>query len=105
MSALSCEAGNLSKAPAWLLPVSKKSTGNPSHDSLHVPENSSSVWQLALMRNIRAHCVPVALVVMIACVIRLQNASLLQTPSVDIAMAQLFGTDDDAHGILAVCSM
>lgn len=76
MSAPSRKAGNFN-APASVLSTSFR------------PGNSHSVWDFAPTKNLKQHCVPMTLVVMVACVYWLQDASLLRTPLVGIATTQL----------------
>lgn len=89
MSVLSCAARKFLGALAWLLSVSR--TGN-----------ASSVWELPHLSNRRPHCVPIALVAIVVCVVWLQDTPQLQAASVNIAMTEFSVINDDASDMLAL---
>lgn len=74
----------------------------PTRPGIAAPGNSSSVWELVLMRNIRVHWVPLALVVMAACVFWVQHTFRLWAIPADIAMRLSPGIEGVARGMLGV---
>lgn len=105
MSAPPSKAGKFPWAPPWACftstTVCKRATGNTFHCCSCVPGNSSSVWELALLSDIRLHCKPMALVVLPACTYWLQDMPPLSAASIEV-MTQIFDTSDVVRGMPVV---
>lgn len=88
MSVAPCEAGNFPKQADSAFSSSR--TGD-----------CSSVWELVLVSStLRLHCVPMDIVVMVACVLWLQDTPRLHAATSDSAMIQHSGIDGVPRPVL-----